>query len=538
MGIQYPGNPPGSSFDTFTTPSSPESTPLSEAGTGTRNLVQSVQDEGSAIEELEQWAALRTHDHSGDGTSVATGAKLRQANTHQNVDTDAATTSIHHTIGTGPTQAAPGNHTHDYNGPFIYNQPIRKCTSTTRPSAPQVWDMILETDTNCVRCWAAFPGNVLTPGMTFTDTFNRTSPVVAYDATGTGAFGPTTNSLTGQHTFGNNASIGIVTVTVFNNQRPAHTSWNVTASVGTTAMTQVIAVDNGGSLTGFTVVFILLNPPSGIQNININATTTSGSFSAAMTMESVSYNNVAAIGPVYSAGSNLGIGMQLTVPSSPGEMVFGAFSGGLGDVVNNVGGLSVTQRAHIYPGSSYDSLIVGDVQGGNTPVTPGVSNQALSGAAIAFNLVVGASTLGANYNQAYVTGNAAGGSLATPTSGALTWMIGQNVSARIIATPTGSGVTQTLSDNQDFTFTTGTAMPSGWNSKSPTFDVYSRVSANGQSYTRLSLNNAGANLYYTTTGPSGEQSLGSVFTGTQSGNIPWEYKITGSQFLLYRVGCR
>lgn len=38
---------------------------------------------------------------------------LAQSKTHANADTDTSTSSIHHTLGPGPTQAAPGNHTHD-----------------------------------------------------------------------------------------------------------------------------------------------------------------------------------------------------------------------------------------------------------------------------------------------------------------------------------------------------------------------------------------------------------------------------------------
>ncbi len=48
------------------------------------------------------------HTHgSGNG-----GGVLTQANTHQSPDTDTATTSLHHTIGTGAFQAAAGNHNH------------------------------------------------------------------------------------------------------------------------------------------------------------------------------------------------------------------------------------------------------------------------------------------------------------------------------------------------------------------------------------------------------------------------------------------
>lgn len=176
MAINYPGNPPGSATDTFTVPSDPEGTPLSEAGTGTRDLTESVQDEGLAIMALQAWAALRTHDHSGDGSSTAAGAKLAQSNTHQNADTDASTSAIHHTLDptlSSLTKAAPAKHTHDYNS--LPNVPLRKCTSTTRPTGPTLGDTIIETDTNRWRMWSQFsPSNVANVGMYGTDDFNRT----------------------------------------------------------------------------------------------------------------------------------------------------------------------------------------------------------------------------------------------------------------------------------------------------------------------------------------------------------------------------
>lgn len=49
-----------------------------------------------------------THTHA----AAASGGSLNQANTHGSPDTDAATTSLHHTIGAGATQAAAGNHGH------------------------------------------------------------------------------------------------------------------------------------------------------------------------------------------------------------------------------------------------------------------------------------------------------------------------------------------------------------------------------------------------------------------------------------------
>lgn len=48
------------------------------------------------------------HSHA----NAAGGGQLAQANTHGTPDTDVATTSLHHTIGTSATQAAAGNHAH------------------------------------------------------------------------------------------------------------------------------------------------------------------------------------------------------------------------------------------------------------------------------------------------------------------------------------------------------------------------------------------------------------------------------------------
>src|SRR5262245_4228565 len=134
MAIVYPGTPPGSAMDVFTIPTEPEGTPLSSAGTSDHNHPEMHDDMGNAVEALEAWAALRTHDHSGDAANTGKGAKLVQANTHQSPDTDTATSAIHHTIGPGGNQAAAGNHAHQYSA--ILGTPYRICTSTTRPSSP------------------------------------------------------------------------------------------------------------------------------------------------------------------------------------------------------------------------------------------------------------------------------------------------------------------------------------------------------------------------------------------------------------------
>jgi hypothetical protein len=145
MPTNYPGG-----LDNFTEPSDPENTPLSSAGTGTRNHSESHVDMGDAIEALQIHASKKTHKHTGTDDSE----KLDQANTHQNADTDSGATAIHHTLGKGANQAARGNHTHDYNaGTEILNAPWRTCTTTTRPVDPFIGMTIYETDTHTVRVW-------------------------------------------------------------------------------------------------------------------------------------------------------------------------------------------------------------------------------------------------------------------------------------------------------------------------------------------------------------------------------------------------
>lgn len=154
MAIEYPDD-----FDTFIEPTLPEETSLSSAGTGDRNHTEHHHDLGDAVEAIERNAALKGHDHSGDGT-IAHGNKLDQANTHQNADTDTAPGSIHHSIdplGVNPNQSAAANHTHDYPGPTILRKPFEICTSMDRPT-PFEGKVIWEVDTRRMRVWSQFPG--------------------------------------------------------------------------------------------------------------------------------------------------------------------------------------------------------------------------------------------------------------------------------------------------------------------------------------------------------------------------------------------
>ena len=174
MGINYPGDPPGSEVDVFNVPTEPEGTPLSSPGTATRNHTELHDDTASAVEALEDWAALRTHDHSGASPQRAHGDKLAQVNTHQSPDTDAGATSLHHTLGIGQYQAAAGNHIHDYTSDRIINKPFEICVSTDRPE-PFEGKFIWEVDTRRLRVYAQFPGQDTLLGLYSIDDFERTS---------------------------------------------------------------------------------------------------------------------------------------------------------------------------------------------------------------------------------------------------------------------------------------------------------------------------------------------------------------------------
>lgn len=168
MPTNYPAG-----LDAFGVPSLPEETPLSSAGDSTRAHTPLLRDLGDALEAVQVHAAQRGHDHSGDGTDPKKGAKLLQINTHQGADTDTAN-GIHHTIGPGPFQVAPGNHTHDYDGPSILNAPFKLCTSTDRPT-PVPGMVIYERDTKRFRQWELHANNVVISGLNVIYNFDTVS---------------------------------------------------------------------------------------------------------------------------------------------------------------------------------------------------------------------------------------------------------------------------------------------------------------------------------------------------------------------------
>lgn len=156
--------------DLFGEPAAPDQTPLSSSGSATRNHVEHHRDVGDAVEALQEHASTTVHDHSGGQDEHGNRTpKLKQKNTHEEVDTDTSAKAIHHTLGEGEFQASPGNHAHDFNGPGILNKPFQICTSTTRPTSPVHGMQIFETDTHKMRIFTDIPRGtsrrwVLMPG--------------------------------------------------------------------------------------------------------------------------------------------------------------------------------------------------------------------------------------------------------------------------------------------------------------------------------------------------------------------------------------
>lgn len=131
-------NFPGSN-DVFNIPSDPVHTPLGSTGDSTRTHTQNHRDLGDALMAMQAQATLKVHTH--DGVTSRHGDKLAQANTHQSPDTDAATSSLHHTIGTGANQYASGTHTH----PTVATYPVGAFFFAWVPTYPGVTDPVAMT---------------------------------------------------------------------------------------------------------------------------------------------------------------------------------------------------------------------------------------------------------------------------------------------------------------------------------------------------------------------------------------------------------
>ena len=127
------------SNDVFNVPSTPATTPLGSPGSSDRKHSESHRDFGDALMAMQSEATLKAHTH--DGSTFRHGSKLAQANTHQSPDTDIATTSLHHTIGTGANQYASGTHTH----PTVTTYPVGAFFMACVSTYPGVTDPVLNT---------------------------------------------------------------------------------------------------------------------------------------------------------------------------------------------------------------------------------------------------------------------------------------------------------------------------------------------------------------------------------------------------------
>ena len=147
-----PTNFPASD-DSFIEPSSPETTPLSSAGSGNKDHYNHHKDLGDAVEAIQANVPLKGHDHSGTGPRATN--KLKQVNTHEQADTDASPTALHHTLGTGPNQAARGNHTHDASDIEGMGYIIVP-NAAGRPVNPSLGMMVYQLDLHAVFVWDTF----------------------------------------------------------------------------------------------------------------------------------------------------------------------------------------------------------------------------------------------------------------------------------------------------------------------------------------------------------------------------------------------
>jgi hypothetical protein len=143
------------------------------------------------------------------------------------------------------------------------------------------------------------------------------------------------------------------------------------------------------------------------------------------------------------------------------------------------------------------------------------------------------------FTPTVVTGaSPADGALGAPAAGNCTWHAGANVTCRIIEQAVVSTYSSFATDDQEIQIVTGsTQLQSHYGTNpSPANDVYLRMSANRNSYVRFSLQDTGAYVYYTTTGPTGEKALGAAFCTTNAANTTWVFKAIGNSYIVTSNG--
>lgn len=566
MGTNYPEG-----VDSFSVPSAPANTTLSSSGTSTRTHTQSHEDLGLAVEALETNAAQLTHDHSGGDDQFATG-QLDQANTHQNPDTDSSIVAIHHTLGNEATQAAPGNHAHDYTGSSIFNKPMAVCTSTSRPTDPVLGMEIYETDTHTKRVWDNFGDNVTLDGLQYTYDFSTVGTSIAsevtFDRNGTGnsynagAYTRTGISTSWTHQI-NTGNYVIVAAWYLCSDKLA--SFTRTCTYGGQQMVSlgyISALD--AFYYGGLEFFGLSNPASGSKTVNLSLTPNypNSDYVMALGGDSMSYAGVGGVTGTVSALLGGASNPNIAVPSTDGGMAIASFwQGATGPNTESIASFSGTQRYDVQglgpiPHYSNGTIAVaaGDAPGAAsvlfTAVTPYIGIPTWCSLGVSLSPTYGysgsASTLDNTiFSQSYVVGSSpTDGTMGVPSPGVCAWTLGANANCRCIAQAVITDADTFDTDNQEISITTGTTSIEGlydWlftlgNNSSPTNDAYLRMSADGDSYVRFSLNDAGIAVYYTTAGPGSEAFLGGGKTATDSPNVTYTFRALGNTYVVYEAG--
>lgn len=207
------------------------------------------------------------------------------------------------------------------------------------------------------------------------------SPAVAFDAVGAGGAGQTTGlsyNFSWTHTASGEGRAVVVSVAV---AVVNGSITGITATYGSTPMTALTPRGYNNGSTGLTQQFILLNPPTGAQTVQVTVTHGGAFHISGAVANSVSYNNVAS----YTQGASShgsGVLRTLTVTTaSGGDMVAQAFGH---RQTNAMSDYNQTQRSNLAPGGFIPGLVVGDSDEGdnNISFTATGANVAWSGVSV------------------------------------------------------------------------------------------------------------------------------------------------------------
>lgn len=141
---------------------------------------------------------------------------------------------------------------------------------------------------------------------------------------------------------------------------------NIAATYGGIPMTALTERGFNNSSVGRTQQFILLNPPTGAQTVQVTVTHNGALQASFAVANSVSYNNV---GSYTQGASSHGSGTSRTLTvttASEGDMVAQAFgNGGIGAMSS----YSQTQRSSLAPGGVLAAILIGDSDEGDNNIS-------------------------------------------------------------------------------------------------------------------------------------------------------------------------